>query len=59
MVRDRALSKGATMSLHIASVTAALIVTALGLSLLTSAAHMPEQMSSGTPPAAISAHLAG
>ncbi|WP_455986309.1 hypothetical protein [Methylorubrum extorquens] len=46
------------MSLHIASVTAALIVTALGLSLLTSAAHMPRQMSS-LPPAAISAHLAG
>ena len=46
MVRDRALSKGAIMSLHLASVSAALIVTALGLSLLTSAAHMPGQMSS-------------
>jgi hypothetical protein len=37
---------GATMSLHIASVTAALIVTALGLDLRTRAAHMPWQKSS-------------
>ncbi|MGN7127717.1 hypothetical protein ACTHQZ_25345 [Methylorubrum thiocyanatum] len=47
------------MSLHIASVTAALIVTALGLSLLTTAAHMPEQMSSVALPPALSVHLAG
>ncbi|OHV17885.1 hypothetical protein BK022_02810 [Methylorubrum extorquens] len=58
IIRGRVLSKGAIMSLHIASAAGALIVTALGLSLLTCAAHMPEQMSP-LPPAAISAHLAG
>ncbi|MEE7459037.1 hypothetical protein MPAR168_08340 [Methylorubrum populi] len=59
MIRDRALLKGATMSLHIASVTAALVVTALGLSLLTSAAHMPQQMSSVSPKLALALSLAG
>ena len=56
VVRDRALPKGATMSLRIASSTAALIVTGLGLSLLTSAAHMPQQLSSIPP---LHVHFAG